>query len=80
MAADLPIVAFNAGAVPETLGNAGLVLDDKAPSVVAEAVNAVRDGALAAQMRDGRISQVNHHSAGATAARLRSFVEDFAQC
>jgi glycosyltransferase involved in cell wall biosynthesis len=80
MAADLPIVAFNAGAVPETLGSAGLLLDDKAPSIVAEAVRAVHEGALAAQMRQGRAAQVTHHSAEATAARLRSFVEDFAQC
>lgn len=40
---DLPIVAFAAGAVPETLGSAGILLDSKRPSVVAAAVNQVRN-------------------------------------
>jgi glycosyltransferase involved in cell wall biosynthesis len=80
MSAALPIVAFDAGAVAETLGSAGLLLDDKAPSIVAEAVVALHGGALAAQMSTGRAAQAAHHSAEATSARLRSFVEDFAQC
>ena len=42
MQAGLPIVAFAAGAVPETLGDAGLLLDAKRPSVVAAAVDRVR--------------------------------------
>ena len=48
MRAGLPIVAFGAGAVPETLGTAGILLDTKRPSVVASAVDRVRrDRALA---------------------------------
>ncbi len=39
---DLPIVAFAAGAVPETLGLAGVLLETKRPSVVAAAVDRVR--------------------------------------
>jgi L-malate glycosyltransferase len=35
----LPVVAFRAGAVPETLGQAGILLDDRAPHVVAAAVH-----------------------------------------
>jgi glycosyltransferase involved in cell wall biosynthesis len=35
---ELPIVAFEAGAVPDTLGSAGLLLKDKSPSVVAASV------------------------------------------
>ncbi len=38
MAHDVPVVAFGAAAVPETLGEAGVLLDVKRPSVVAEAV------------------------------------------
>ncbi|MGH9285371.1 MAG: glycosyltransferase, partial [Acidimicrobiales bacterium] len=37
----VPIVAFAATAVPETLGPAGLLLADKAPAVVATAVHRV---------------------------------------
>jgi glycosyltransferase involved in cell wall biosynthesis len=41
----VPVVAYAAAAVPETLGGAGVLLDDKGPLVVAEAVDkAVRPG------------------------------------
>ena len=43
---DLPIVAFAAGAVPETLGSAGILLETKRPSVVAAAVDRVRGDAV----------------------------------
>jgi glycosyltransferase involved in cell wall biosynthesis len=42
MHAGLPIVAFAAGAVPETLGGAGVLLDTNRPSAVASAVNRIR--------------------------------------
>jgi glycosyltransferase involved in cell wall biosynthesis len=42
MRSGLPIVAFAAGAVPETLGEAGILLDSKRPGVVASAVERVR--------------------------------------
>ena len=80
MAADLPLVAYAAGAVPETLGRAGLLLNDKSPSVVAEAVAAVLGGALAGEMRDGRGAQLAHHSREATAQRLQAFIGEFATC
>ncbi len=47
----VPVVAFNAGAVPETLGGAGIVVDDKDPLVVAAAVDEVcRQGPLRDRM------------------------------
>ena len=39
---DLAVVAFGAAAVPETAGNAAIVLDDKSPAVVAAAVDRVQ--------------------------------------
>jgi glycosyltransferase involved in cell wall biosynthesis len=42
----VPIVAFAAAAVPETLGGAGLLLPSKSPSTVASAVHRVLDDAL----------------------------------
>ncbi len=44
MGHDLPVVAYGAGAVPETLGAAGLVLPVKSPAVVAAAVHQVLSG------------------------------------
>lgn len=43
----LPVVAYNAAAVPETLGDGGLLLDDKSPVAVAASVDrVVRDNEL----------------------------------
>ena len=41
MAAGVPVVAFGAAAVPETVGDAALLLDSKAPGAVAAAVERV---------------------------------------
>ncbi len=46
---DLPIVALAAGAVPETLGQAGLLIDAKRPSLAAAAVHRVRADPLLAE-------------------------------
>ena len=37
----LPIIAYNAAAIPETLGGAGILLNDKRPSIVASAIDRV---------------------------------------
>jgi glycosyltransferase involved in cell wall biosynthesis len=50
----LPVVAFGAAAVPETLGGAGLVLGEKSPGVVAEAVVRVLSDAV---VREGLVSR-----------------------
>ncbi len=56
MRSGLPIVAFAAGAVPETLGTAGVLIDSNRPSVVAAAVDRVRsDPTLAGELvKEGR--------------------------
>ena len=41
MKSGLPIVANAAGAIPETLGNAGVLLEDKTPTAVADALERV---------------------------------------
>ena len=72
----LPIVAFAAGAVPESVGRAGLLLDEKPPSLVAEAVvEALGNAGLAARMAAGRDEQLARFSHDALAQRLRDFVE-----
>lgn len=78
MAADLPIIGYDAGAVPETMGDAGLLLSDKTPSLVAEAITAVLAGELGERMAEGRRTQVMHHSPEVVRERLARFVEEFA--
>ncbi len=72
--AGVPVVARAAGAVPETTGHAGLLLDDPAPSAMAEGIAAVLSGALRDTMARGRKAQLAHHSAEATTVRLQHFV------
>ena len=62
MAYGVPVVAFGAAAVPETLADAGLVLDVKSPGVVAAAVSRVLGDAV---LREGLV--------GAGRARLEEF-------
>ena len=76
--AGLPVVARAAGAVPETTGRAGLLLDDPTPSEMAEGIAAILGGALRDQMRAGRSEQLAIHSPEATTERLRTFVEGLA--
>lgn len=74
--AGLPIVAYAAGALPETVGKAGLLLDDKAPSLVAEAViEALGNSRLSARMAEGRKEQSAYFAIDAMRARLQHFVE-----
>ncbi len=48
---ELPIVAYASAAVPETLADAGIVLAEKSPALVAAAVHrVVTDGALRSQL------------------------------
>lgn len=41
MARELPVVAYRQGAIPEVLGDAGLIVDSKDPYVLAEALDAI---------------------------------------
>lgn len=65
---ELPIVAHSAGAIPETLGDAGILLEDKSPDAVAEALTrAVGDAqlraALVARGRD-RLAEFSRERVG----------------
>ena len=74
MAASLPIVAFQAGAVPETVGGAALLIDDKHPSIVAEAVREILGNpGLSTHVAEGRRARLAHFSSEAVAGRLRAF-------
>jgi glycosyltransferase involved in cell wall biosynthesis len=79
MGASLPIVAYASSAIPETLGEAGLLLDDKTPSLVAEAVaEALRNAALSAALAAARPAQLRRFERPELAARLERFVEAIA--
>lgn len=76
MAAGLPIVAFASSAIPETLGHAGLLLNEKVPSLVAEAVMETLDNpALEALAAPARGERLRRFGQAELEARLRDFVE-----
>lgn len=76
MRAEMPIVAYAAGAVPETLGRAGLLLPGKAPSLVAEAVMEVLgNDALRDTFAAARAERLDTLGPDRTRARLRAWVD-----
>lgn len=79
MAADLPIVAFASSATPGTVGQAGLVLDQKTPSLVAEAVmETLANPELRDWMAAGRQERLAFHHPDQVRSRLHPFVENLA--
>ena len=76
MAVGVPIVAYASSAVPETLGDAGLLLDDKSPSLVAEAIiEALSNPALAARFEAARPRQLRGFARAVVAERVVAFAE-----
>jgi glycosyltransferase involved in cell wall biosynthesis len=74
---DLPIVAHAATAIPDTLGDAGVLLTDKSPEAVATALErVVRDAALRKRLvergrvRFGDFSEARVHQAFDEASRM----------
>jgi glycosyltransferase involved in cell wall biosynthesis len=68
---DVPVVAFAAGAVPGTVGDAGLLLTDKSPVVAATAVERLRSDASLRQLlvECGR-KRIEHFSIARTGPHL----------
>jgi glycosyltransferase involved in cell wall biosynthesis len=63
MSFDVPVVAFSSSALPETVGDAGILLPDKDPVLVATAVDRVMtDDALRTQLVEAGRRRVDHFS------------------
>ena len=76
LAAGMPVVAYGSSAIPETLGDAGLLLDEKPPSLVAEAViEALTNPALDARMAAARPERLRATEPRELEHRLMRFVE-----
>ena len=77
MAHDVPVVAYACTAVPETAGDGALLLEDKAPAVVASAVRRVlTDAGLRHSLVTAGRARLNAFGLPATTARLRSVVSE----
>ena len=75
MAHGLPVVAYAAAAVPETVGDAAVLVGDRTPAVLAAAVHRVVDDvALRAQLVAAGRRRLGQLGIGPTTARLRDAV------
>jgi glycosyltransferase involved in cell wall biosynthesis len=76
----VPVIARDAGAVAEVLGDAGMLLGNgDRTATVAELLRiVVGDGELRAELRERGARRLEHYDAGRTAARLRAAVEELA--
>jgi glycosyltransferase involved in cell wall biosynthesis len=72
----IPIVAYASSAVPETVGDAGLLLQDKSAAVVAAAVHrVVTDGALRMSLVEAGTKRLSELSLDRTRARFAELIE-----
>ena len=78
MAMDVPVLAYAAGAVPETLGGAGLMFTAKDYEPAAELLGQViYDETLRRRVIEGQRARLPHFSAGRVERGLRSLVSRF---
>lgn len=77
MAAGLPVVAARRGALPEVLGQAGLLLDTDSPSVWADAiVRLVEDAEMRRQLAERGRQRAQQFSWAETARQTLAFYEE----
>jgi glycosyltransferase involved in cell wall biosynthesis len=79
MASDVPIVAYAAGAVPETLGGAGLLFAPKDLEVAAELLGTVvYDHGVRARVLEGQRRRLQDFAPSRIAAQLKDVLAPFA--
>ncbi|MCP3098727.1 glycosyltransferase [Myxococcus sp. K15C18031901] len=77
MAADVPVMAYAAAAVPETLGGAGVAFDQKRFAFLAElAVDLSEDLSLREPVLEGQRRRLAHFSAASVQQALERALED----
>jgi len=78
MAADVPVVAYAAGAVPETLGGAGLLFEPKDLELAAELLGSVvYDRGVRARVLDGQRRRLQDFAPDRIEAQLRETLNEF---
>ena len=78
MAADVPVVAYAAGAVPETLGGAGLLFEPKDLELAAELLGSVvYDRGVRARVLDGQRRRLQDFAPDRIEAQLKSTLAAF---
>jgi glycosyltransferase involved in cell wall biosynthesis len=79
MAMGVPVIASNRGALPEVLGEAGLLVDPENPSAIADAMRQVlEDEGLRRRLAEAGIARAARYTWTASAARLYQLYRDLA--
>ena len=77
MASRLPIVASNVSAIPEVVGDAGLLVDPRSPSEVAAAIQRVlEDPGLAGTLGEAGRQRARQFTWVRTAQQTKTFFEN----
>ena len=76
---DQPIVAFDSSAIPETLGNAGVLLKTKNPKQAADALHqALKNESLRTELKEGRIRRLQELSYETVRKQVQTCLEKMA--
>jgi len=76
----IPVVAYGKAAVPETLGDAGIILDNNDPYEIAAAVNLLlNDSSLREDLISKGKKNVERYSLHATEEKFKSIIRDVAK-
>ena len=79
MASDVPVLAFGAAAVPETMGGRGVVFDEKHFAALAELVMQIKgDPAMRGRIVEGQRARLDELSAQSSLVALREALETVA--
>lgn len=75
---DVPVLAYNATAVPDTLGDAGILLDKKEPAYVAKWIErVVNDKNLRKKILDGQRKRLKYYDQKIAGQKMLDFLRDF---
>ena len=75
---DVPVIAYDSTAIGDTLGGSGLLLKDKSPQVVAEAIHmVVENKELREQILEGQRQRLQDFEHGKIKQRFLRLLEDF---
>ena len=75
MASSTPIVATPVGAVPETVGSGGLLLEEVSPEAIAEALDLATSSAVSSELVLAGRQRARELSVEASEERLVAFLE-----
>ena len=76
----VPVIAFDSSAVGDTVGEAGLVLANKSPDMLAQAVTRVlSDGELRSRMIEAGRRRAGHYSLQNSRSAWAQLIEDFVE-